>query len=116
MAQCWLNWAGSAGARPLAGCCAFVSWWRSLVADDHAAALAPGQVAPGQVDQRGDPVPVAEQPDQVQYQPGEPGDGALDLYPARQLHDGGAAADRRHDPLVLVTEPGGVFALREPAD
>ena len=44
-----------------------------LVADDHAAAVPPGEVAPGQVDQRGDPVPAAEQVEQVQAEPGEPG-------------------------------------------
>jgi DNA-binding MarR family transcriptional regulator len=43
---------------------------RLVVADDDAAAAAPGQVPPGQVDQGGDPVAVAEQGDQVQPEPG----------------------------------------------
>src|ERR1700722_10360674 len=43
-----------------------------LVADDHAAAVPPGEVAPGQVDQRRDPVPAAEQIQQVQAEPGQP--------------------------------------------
>src|ERR1035438_9247174 len=47
---------------------------RRVVADDDASAVAPGQIAPGQVEQRGDAVAVAEQGDQVQREPGEPGE------------------------------------------
>src|SRR5277367_1783942 len=36
-----------------------------LIADDLAAAVTPGEVAPGQVDQRRDPVPAPEQVQQV---------------------------------------------------
>src|SRR5215470_5558589 len=41
-----------------------------VVADEAAAAVPPGQVAPGQVDQGGDPVAAADQGDQVQREPG----------------------------------------------
>src|SRR5260370_12531000 len=45
-----------------------------IVADDHGAAGAPGQVAGGQVDHRGYPAAPAEQVEQVQGQPGQPGE------------------------------------------
>jgi len=45
----------------------------------------PGDVPPGQVDQRRDPVPVAEQVDQVQAEPGEPGQRPGDPRAARQF-------------------------------
>src|SRR5262249_43446222 len=61
---------------------------RSLVvADDHAAASAPGQVPPGEVDQRRDPVPAAEQGDQVQPQPAKPGERTPGPDPDGELGD-----------------------------
>src|SRR5215469_15089722 len=58
-----------------------------LVADDHAAAPAPGQVPPGEVDQGGDPVPAAEQGDQVQRQPAKPGERSPGPNPDGELGD-----------------------------
>src|SRR5215469_14850051 len=77
---------------------------RHVVAEYDAAAPAPGQIAPGQVHERDQTVPVAEQVDQVQPEPGEPGDRAAQAYPAAQLHYRRPAADRRHGALVVIPE------------
>src|SRR6516164_4601731 len=89
---------------------------RRPVADDAAAGAPPGEVAPGQVDQRGDPVAPAEQGDQVQREPGEPGERAVDAHPARKLDDRGAVPDGGHDALVAVTERLRRPSLLEPGD
>src|SRR6266516_5950579 len=75
---------------------------RRVIADDDAPAVAPAHVAPGQVDQRGQPVAAAEQRDQVQAEPGQPGQRPAYPDAARQLDDRAAPPDRRHDPLVVV--------------
>ncbi len=77
---------------------------RRVVADDHRAAVAPGDVPPGQVDQRGDPVPAAQQVHQVQREPGQPGQRAASAAGRRQLDHGRPAADRGHRALVVVLE------------
>src|ERR1700749_4640069 len=84
-----------------------------LVPHDHPAAVAPGDVPPGQVDQRGDPVPAAEQVHQVQGEPGEPGERPSDAGAARELHHGGAAADGGHGALVVVAERLGRLAAQQ---
>ena len=58
------------------------AWGGRVVPDDEASATGPGEVAPGQVDQGGDAVAVAEQGDQVQGEPREPGNGAADSQAA----------------------------------
>jgi len=84
--------AGTAAAALLDGAASAIGWLsgrtRRVIAHDDSAAPAPGQVPPGEIDQGGDPVAVAEQGDQVQRQPGQPGDRAADPDPARQLDHG----------------------------
>src|SRR5215472_9711189 len=67
-------------------------------------AAPPGEVAPGQVDQGGDPVAAAKEGDRVQGKPGEPGGRAAGADRARELDNRGAEADGGHDALVAVAE------------
>src|SRR6516162_6407536 len=90
-----------------------------LVSDDHRAAVTPGDVPEGQVDQRRHAVPPAEQVDQVQGEPGQPGERAAQPQPAQpagQLDHGGPAPDRGQDALVVVGERLGRQLALEPDD
>jgi hypothetical protein len=75
--------------------------------------VSPEHVPEGQVDQRGHPVAPAKQVDQVQGEPGEPGQRAAHPQAAGQLDHGRPATDRGHDALVVVPERlGGLLALQ----
>src|SRR4029077_1878739 len=87
-----------------------------IITNDHAAAPAPGQVPPGQVDERRDPVPAAQQCHEMQSEPGQPGERSGGTDPAWQLDHRRAVPDRRHDALVLVAEGLCRLAGRKPAD
>src|SRR5580692_8151062 len=87
-----------------------------IVADDHGAAVAPGQVAVGQVDHGGHPVAPAEQVEQVQGQPGQPGERAAQLRSLGELDDRGPAPDGGHLALVVVGERLGDGVAAQPDD
>src|SRR5260370_10759924 len=84
-----------------------------IVADDHGAAVAPGQVAVGQVDHRGHAVAPAEQVEQVQGQPRQPGERAAQPWSPGELDYRRPASDGGHHALVVVGERlGGSLAVQ----
>jgi len=52
----------------------------------------------------------------VQHEPGQPGERAVDAYPARELDDRGSVPDGGHDALVAVAESHRRLSLHQPAD
>src|SRR3954471_15333823 len=84
---------------------------------EHLRAARGREVVPSPGHERVDPVAHAEHERGVHAEPGGEGDDAVQLVAVRaDLGDGGAAADHRHDALVVVVERLGVIAARDGAD
>src|SRR5688572_9865879 len=83
---------------------------------DDARPAVPGEVVPRPVEEHRRAVARSDQGDEVQPEPGLPGESAAEPDPAGQLADGRSPTDGRHGPLVEVAERLGGSTFEQPAD